>query len=765
MTPGLDPAERLPTIDRIPWWRRWRTLVLGAFLLVIVTAMIRQYAAAERAFHDAERVAVETQGDTASALARATALFVERYQVIASQAAAVAFGLDIAPDERRRFLALLPSLHPDIEAAVVTDARGRIIAAARADEIGTDLSGRPYFQALRDGANLVVSDLLLDVAARPVTPVAAAGRDRDGRFLGALVFGLPTRHLEERLRLDLAGGAYAVVVDRKGHVVVHGLRPDLAFDARDFSTLPVVQKALRGEVAAAADILDPVAGEPSVGAMVPVPSLGWAVGVFQPAESAFASARAERRAALVEIGLILAVGLALALALGLWLSAPIAALSAGVAALARGDLGHRVPVRGPGELESLARDFNTMGEALRRANEELRASHAQMEEHLAQLAAANRSLDEALARAETERQRLEVTFDALPDAALVVDADAVVVIANERARRLLGDYYRPGFGIEAPVRPPVTPHLIDGKPMPVEDIPLRRALHHGERTLATRFSIITPAGELRHVVVSAAPVTSPDGRTLGAVTVLRDVTEAQLLETVKDQFIARASHELRTPLTAIRGTIRFLGRALTGRSAERPEELVAIAERNVEHMVRLIDDLLDASRLQSGRASLTREPIALDRFLDEVVRQFVPAARERRVALATTAPPGLTVEADRLKLEQVLTNLVGNALKFTGEGGQVTVEASPMGDDEVEIRVRDTGVGIPAEHLSRVFEPFFQAGPPTRRERGPGAGLGLTIARALVELHGGRIGVESEGPGRGSTFVVTLPRRAADATP
>lgn len=743
----------------IPWWRRWRTLVLEAFLLVVVVLGTSEVLRIETAFHEAERAAIQRQADTARALASATRLFVERYQSIAEQAAMVLFEPSVPRAARLAILNALPAIHPDIGGAVITDPSGRIVASPNAEQVGVDLSDETYFQVLRAGDRVVVSDLVQStIAGRPATPVAAVGRDREGRFLGAVVIGLPAERLRERLAIDLAGGAYPIVLDRSGRVVVHGERPDLAWKDRDFAGLPYVLAALAGQPSAGRGLEDPATGADRIGAVVPVPDLGWAVGVLQPTDAALAPALAERRTALLQVAVVLVVAVALAFALGLWLSAPIAALSAGVAAVARGDLSHRVPVRGPGEVARLAADFNSMGEALLAANEELKANAAQMEESLGELEVVNQSLDEALVQAQTDRQRLEATLDSLPDAALVVDAKGRVVIANTPARRLLGDCYRPGFDIYAPERPPVVPHFLAGQPVPTDELPIRRALRRGERTLDLRLAILTPAGEMRQVVVSAVPTVASDGRLLGAVTVLRDVTEAHLLETLKDQFIARASHELRTPVTAIRGTLRFLGHVLAGRSAERPEELLAIAQRNVEHMIRLIDDLLDASRLQTGQVVLVPEPIRLAELVDQVIQQLVPAARERGVALRAEVAPDLTLDADALKLEQVLANLVGNAVKFTPDEGSVTIEARGSAD-EVEIRVRDTGVGLAAEHLPRVFEPFFQVGLPVRRSRGPGAGLGLTIAKGLVERHGGRIWVESEGPGRGTAVVVVLPRR------
>ncbi len=225
----------------------------------------------------------------------------------------------------------------------------------------------------------------------------------------------------------------------------------------------------------------------------------------------------------------------------------------------------------------------------------------------------------------------------------------------------------------------------------------------------------------------------------------------------REAFLARASHELRTPLTAALGTIQFLKRALAGSLPESPEALIDVIVRNLKVMVALINDLLDASKLASGRESLAVEPIELAAAVHSGVEVVRAGASEKRVGLLIDVGPDLVLLADRLKLEQVLVNLLANAVKFTPAGGVVRVEAERR-DAQLILRVTDTGEGIPPELLETIFEPFYQVRPgPGRRIRG--TGLGLTICRQIVTLHGGRIWAESAGPGRGSTFVVQLPLR------
>jgi signal transduction histidine kinase len=245
------------------------------------------------------------------------------------------------------------------------------------------------------------------------------------------------------------------------------------------------------------------------------------------------------------------------------------------------------------------------------------------------------------------------------------------------------------------------------------------------------------------------------------------IREAQGAAQARDAFLARASHELRTPLTSALGTIRLLERAMAGRLNESPEELIGIAGRNLSAMLALINDLLDASKLALGHEPLVLQSLDLATVIRASVEIVGVQAREKSLSLGADAPAGLRVRGDRLKLEQVFVNLLSNAVKFTSTGGQVTVEAA-VEADAVVVRVRDTGRGIAPEHLERIFEPFFQIsdrGPKAaadRRSRPRGTGLGLAISRQIVALHGGRVWAESEGLGKGATFVVRLPAAAAE---
>ncbi|MFW6078682.1 MAG: ATP-binding protein [Gemmatimonadota bacterium] len=233
--------------------------------------------------------------------------------------------------------------------------------------------------------------------------------------------------------------------------------------------------------------------------------------------------------------------------------------------------------------------------------------------------------------------------------------------------------------------------------------------------------------------------------------ILRRAEEAEHATRARDDVLSIVAHDLRNPLGTIAGAAELLGMDLA--EDERARQL-AIIQRTIERMDRLIQDLLDVARMEAGRFEVTPSAEDVGPLLAEAVESARAAATARGVRLEREMPDRLPrVMADHGEIMRVLSNLIGNAIKFADEGGRVTVRAEPEPADRfIRISVSDTGPGIPPDQLSHLFERFWKA----RRKGGTGAGLGLAIARGIVEAHGGRIGVESE-PGVGSTFHFTLP--------
>ena len=238
--------------------------------------------------------------------------------------------------------------------------------------------------------------------------------------------------------------------------------------------------------------------------------------------------------------------------------------------------------------------------------------------------------------------------------------------------------------------------------------------------------------------------------------------ELRRLDELKSEFLAMVSHELRTPLTAIVGYSRLLIRQVHGPLSPKQIEHQEAIFRSAQRLTDLINELLDVSRLESGRVELSPRPTDARAIVDQAIAVVAVAAQAKRISVengvSQNAP---VVHADPERLQQVLVNLLSNAVKFTPEGGAVTVTTGRH-KEQVWLAVQDTGVGIPKDELARIWDPFYQVESTLRRRHG-GSGLGLTIVRRLVELHGGLVRAESEGENRGSRFTFPLPVASAPA--
>ena len=231
----------------------------------------------------------------------------------------------------------------------------------------------------------------------------------------------------------------------------------------------------------------------------------------------------------------------------------------------------------------------------------------------------------------------------------------------------------------------------------------------------------------------------------------REVEKASRL---KSEFLASVSHELRTPLHSITGFTDLLAEQVAGKLSEKQSHYLERISRSARHLLSLINDLLDLSRIEAGHLEIRQEYFPALEALVEVLETIMPQAAAKHIAITHTLAPDLALVADRTRFKQMLFNLLSNAVKFTPEGGRVEIGAEAS-EHFIDISVRDNGIGIPKDEQKAIFDEFYQAGATTRGVR-EGTGLGLAITRRLVEGHGGTISVESE-PGKGSCFTIRLP--------
>jgi PAS domain S-box-containing protein len=303
----------------------------------------------------------------------------------------------------------------------------------------------------------------------------------------------------------------------------------------------------------------------------------------------------------------------------------------------------------------------------------------------------------------------------------------------------------------------------DGTPYLDEDCPCGKAALYGIPAVVTNEVFFRKDGSPFPVEYSANPMFDNDGKLIGTVVCFRDVSDRRAIERMKDEFVSMVSHELRTPLTSIRGALGLVAAGRVGELPEKARRMLDIAVTNTDRLVRLINDILDIERMESGKITLTRQLCDADELLSQAVETMRPMAEKAGVTLAMHAA-GAPLWADSDRLVQTLTNLLSNAIKFSPPQTTITASAH-LESSQVVFEVRDQGRGIPPAKLDLIFERFQQVDASDSREKG-GSGLGLAICRSIVRQHGGDIVAESE-LGRGSVFRFSIPRTnvAAAALP
>ncbi len=305
-----------------------------------------------------------------------------------------------------------------------------------------------------------------------------------------------------------------------------------------------------------------------------------------------------------------------------------------------------------------------------------------------------------------------------------------------------------------------------GREVPDDELPMQVAAREGRTVSGIELNILRQDGRTIRLLEYAVPLLDARGEPRGCVGAFVDITQRREAEEAlkeadrrKDEFLAMLAHELRNPLAPIRTAVRLL--QLQGEAAPHKERQWQIIERQVANMARLLDDLLDVSRITRGLVRLHPETVDLSAAVSQALEATGHLIVERHHELTVSLEPALYVDGDRLRLEQVVTNLVSNAAKYTDPGGTIRVMTYCEGDEAV-LRVADTGMGMSPELLPHVFELFTQGDRTIDRSQG-GLGIGLKMVRSLVELHGGSVEAASPGPGLGSAFTIRLPLFAKPA--
>jgi signal transduction histidine kinase/CheY-like chemotaxis protein/HAMP domain-containing protein len=368
--------------------------------------------------------------------------------------------------------------------------------------------------------------------------------------------------------------------------------------------------------------------------------------------------------------------------------------------------------------------------------------------------------------AETAHAELLATLETVPTALMILDSiDGRIRIQNRAAVDIFGVEPRePGLRRQYWAR--YRMQNKDGSTCPPSQWTSSRALR-GEVVTGQELDVHHPDGQILPILASGAPLRNDLGHIVGAVVAFQDISSLREVERLKDEFVSIVSHELRTPLTSIRGSVQLVLEELGPNAGDEARHLLQIALNNCERLIRIVNDILDVSKMEAGRVVVRPRPTQPADLIRQAEQGIAPTALAAQVRVVTVVPNELpAVMADPDRIVQALMNLLSNAVKFAPPGSAVTVSADAS-DDTVTFAVADEGEGIAPENLSRLFQRFQQLDSSASRRKG-GTGLGLVITRALVEQHGGRIWVESQ-PGHGSRFSFTVPvavaRRLEAAAP
>jgi two-component system sensor histidine kinase VicK len=413
------------------------------------------------------------------------------------------------------------------------------------------------------------------------------------------------------------------------------------------------------------------------------------------------------------IALILTAGLGVILSSTI--TNPIKEITRQATAMAEGNFNQVVRVKGPDEIGQLGNAFNYMTDRLK----------------------------EALALNEEEKEKLSSILSNMNDGVIASDDQGKVIVINRRARQMLriGNVdirYQEVWDILGMPREAVESHA------------------HGQQQIALIHIGEDEEEEPVTIRIMFTPIFRRDkGTAAGTIAVLQDVTEQEKLEQARREFVANVSHELRTPLTTIKSYLEALDDGAVEDKAL-AHRFVGVMRNETERMIRLVNDLLHLSRLDSRKSQLSKVKTSVLEMLEEVADRFSFQMQQKNIQISISVDSQIgEVKLDRDQIDQVLDNLISNAIKYTGEGGYIQIQSKKLDQEWMEFKVQDTGIGIPKKDLSRIFDRFYRVDKGRSRSMG-GTGLGLSIAREIVKAHGGMITLDSEY-NKGTKVTFTLP--------
>lgn len=422
---------------------------------------------------------------------------------------------------------------------------------------------------------------------------------------------------------------------------------------------------------------------------------------------------------------------------------PIVNLNKVVGIIAKGNLGTRAEIKFLDEIGDLARNFNTVINNLTYGMQYMANSLREEKIKEKELVASYRELDE-------EKAKDEALLTSIGDAVIAIDDQQKIILFNEAAGKMVGVDPLKATG---QLYSQILKFQDEATHTPAADF-IKMALKGEKSANNSRMMLQTWAGGMLPILNTTSPILSSRKEIAGVVVILKDITRERELEKLKDEFVSLASHELRTPMTAIKGLISMILEGDYGNlSGELKDPLSDIA-KSTERLIQLVNDMLDVSRIESGRIKIDIVSLSIPDLVNEVVSMLKPIADQKNVRLAVMESALAKVSADADKVKQILINLVNNAIKFT-DSGTVAVSYRPSGKFAC-ISVTDSGIGIAKEDRDKLFSKFSQISN-SQQGRPVGTGLGLYISREFARKMGGELWIERSEINQGSTFTFALP--------
>ena len=604
-------------------------------------------------------------------------------------------------EEAVQILGGVPKDFPFIERLFLTDLEGTLMSDTPAlpDVRGKNFATRDWYRGVSRNWKPYVSEVYQRAAVPRHNVVATAVpiRAENGKQVGILVAQIKLNSLLEWTKhIDVGDGGFVFVVDKNGKIAAH---PKLNLEAEiaDYSKLPVVRKVLLG-AKGVETLPDPMGTAEQLFAHQPVAGYGWGVIVQQPASAAFALRDTSLKRVLAMYGLILLLNCGLAYFI----------------------------------LSTLIR----------------------------------------AKRAEESSARLASIVESSDDAILSKALDGTVLTWNKGAETMYGYSAHEVLGRSISIL--VSPDQPDEESKMLEIIRRGESLDHYATTR------ITKDGRSINVSLTVSPIRDSSGNVVGASTIARDITHRKRLEQelrekneeleqqnsliqvanrLKSEFLANMSHELRTPLNAIIGFAQLMHDGKVGPVSPDHKEYLGDILTSGRHLLQLINDILDLSKIEAGKLEFNPESVYLPALINEVRQILHSLTATKRLFLEVEISPLVDeLVIDPAKLKQVLYNYLSNAIKFTPEQGRIVIRALPEASDSFRLEVEDTGIGIRPEQMEKLFTEFQQLDASTSKKH-QGTGLGLALTKKIVEGQGGRVGVQSV-PGRGSVFYAILPKVA-----